>query len=79
MHHYFEANLITVVSHASLSDNINNRGAIRRIAKWAIKLLQFEITYKPRLTIKSQALADFIVWSGRRHNRFRNMSISSIS
>ena len=30
------------------------------IAKWAIELLPFDITYKPRRAIKSQALADFI-------------------
>ena len=29
-------------------------------AKWAIKLLPFDITYKPRRAIKSQVLADFV-------------------
>ena len=33
----------------------------RCIAKWAIELLPFEITYKPRRAIKSQVLADFVV------------------
>ena len=31
-----------------------------RIAKWAIELLPFDITYKPRWAIKLQVLADFI-------------------
>ena len=31
-----------------------------RIAKWAIELLPFDITYKPRRAIKSQVLADFV-------------------
>ena len=30
------------------------------IAKWAIELLPFDITYKPRRAIKSQVLADFV-------------------
>ena len=30
-----------------------------QIAKWAIELLPFDITYKPRRAIKSQVLADF--------------------
>ena len=30
------------------------------IAKWAIDLLPFDITYKPRRAIKSQVLADFV-------------------
>ena len=31
-----------------------------RIAKWAIEILPFDITYKPRRAIKSQVLADFV-------------------
>ena len=31
-----------------------------RITKWAIELLPFDITYKPRRAIKWQVLADFI-------------------
>ena len=31
-----------------------------RIAKWAIMLLPFNITYKPQRAIKSQVLADFV-------------------
>ena len=31
-----------------------------QIAKWAIELLPFDITYKPRRAIKSQELADFV-------------------
>ena len=31
-----------------INDIINNRDATGRIAKWAIELLPFDITYKPR-------------------------------
>ena len=31
------------------------------MAKWAIELLPFEISYKPRSAIKSQAIVDFLV------------------
>lgn len=50
-----------VVSHAPLSDIINNKDATGRMAKWAIKLLSFKINYKPCSTIKSHAIANFIV------------------
>ena len=50
-----------MLSEVPLNDIINNRDAIGRIAKWAIELLSFDITYKPRRAIKSQVLADFIV------------------
>ncbi|XP_038982200.1 uncharacterized protein LOC120110682 [Phoenix dactylifera] len=32
-----------------------------RIAKWAVELEKFDLEYRPRPTIKAQALADFIV------------------
>ena len=49
-----------VASEVPLNDIINNRDATGRIAKWAIELLPFDITYKPRQTIKSEVLADFV-------------------
>ena len=36
-------------------------GRLRRVAKWAIQLAGHTILYEPRTTIKSQALADFLV------------------
>ena len=35
--------------------------AIGRMVQWAIKLNQFDIEYHPRIAIKAQALANFIV------------------
>ena len=32
-----------------------------RLVQWAIKLNQFDVEYRPRLAIKAQVLADFIV------------------
>ena len=58
--HYFQAHPITVVSSFPLSEVINNRDATGRIAKWAMELMAFDISYTPRTAIKSQALADFV-------------------
>jgi hypothetical protein len=44
-----------------LGDILKNKEASGRIGKWAAELLQFDITYVPRTSIKSQALADFMV------------------
>ena len=49
-----------MASEVPLNDIINNHDATRRIAKWAIELLPFDITYKPRRAIKSQVLAGFV-------------------
>ena len=60
LRHYFQEHPIIVVSKTPLSDIINNSDATRRVAKWGIELAAFEITYKRRDAIKSQALADFV-------------------
>ena len=60
LRHYFQECSITVAYEVPLNDIINNRDATGRIAKWAIELLPFDITYKPRRAIKSQVLADFV-------------------
>ena len=35
--------------------------AAGRMVQWAIELSQFDIDYRPRMAIKAQALADFVV------------------
>ena len=58
--HYFQECSITMASEVPLYDIINNSDTTGQIAKWAIELLPFDITYKPRRAIKSQVLADFV-------------------
>ena len=66
-----------VVSKAPLGDIINNADATGRVAKWGIELAAFDISYKPRTAIKSQALTDFIAdWTEAMEN-FRSRSIGS--
>lgn len=48
LRHYFQECSITVAFELPLNDIINNCDATGRIAKWAIELLSFDITYKPR-------------------------------
>ena len=60
LRHYFQEYSITVASEVPLNDIINNRDTTGRIAKWAIELLPFDITYKPWRAVKSQVLADFV-------------------
>ena len=51
--HYFDAHPITVVTSFLLGEIINNRDVIGRIAKWALELMAYGITYVPRTSIKS--------------------------
>ena len=59
--HYSREHLIKVMCTAPLSEIIGNKESTGRVAKWAIELAAYSIQYDPRLTIKSQALADFLV------------------
>src|SRR6266542_4376710 len=58
--HYFQAHSISVVTSFSISDILHNRDATGRIAKWAVELGSFELSFQPRMAIKSQALVDFL-------------------
>jgi hypothetical protein len=43
--HYFESHPVTVVSSFPLGEVIQNRNTTRRIAKWALELMDERITY----------------------------------
>nr|ABA92237.1 retrotransposon protein, putative, Ty3-gypsy subclass [Oryza sativa Japonica Group] len=58
--HYFQSHSVTVVTSFPLGDILHNREANGRIAKWALELMSLDISFKPRTSIKSQALADFV-------------------
>lgn len=58
--HYFLGHPIIVVSSAPLGDITQNREATGRVAKWAIELGPHGLKYMSQITIKSQALVDFI-------------------
>src|SRR5207253_1605523 len=58
--HYFQAHPISVVTSFPIGEILHNRDAIGWIAKWAVELGSFELTFQPRTAIKSQALIDFI-------------------
>jgi hypothetical protein len=44
-----------------LVDILHNQDATGRISKWAVELGALTLDFKPRKTIKSQALVDFMV------------------
>jgi hypothetical protein len=58
--HYFLAHTVRVVSDRSLARVLQSREATRRIAQWAVEIIQYDVEFVPRWAIKSQALADFI-------------------
>jgi hypothetical protein len=61
LRHYFQESLIFVLTNYPLGDILHNRDATGRISKWAVELGALNIDFKPRTTIKSQALVNFMV------------------
>jgi hypothetical protein len=65
LRHYFEAHKIRITTGRGLGDLFRNPEASIRIAKWAVELSSYNITFKPRIAINSHVLADFTVdWTG---------------
>jgi hypothetical protein len=60
LRHYFQQYSITVVTDYPLGDILRNQDATGRISKWSVELGALNIDFKPRTTIKSQALVDFM-------------------
>nr|ABA97712.1 retrotransposon protein, putative, Ty3-gypsy subclass [Oryza sativa Japonica Group] len=58
--HYFQGHSVTVVTSFPLGNILHNREANVRITKWALELMSLDISFKPRTSIMSQALADFV-------------------
>jgi ribonuclease HI len=59
--HYFDGYRVVVMTNFSLGDIIRNKEANRLIVKWAMELCPYLIEFQGHMTIKSQALVDFIV------------------
>ncbi|GJY32392.1 reverse transcriptase domain-containing protein [Tanacetum coccineum] len=57
---YFQAHPIKVITNNPIGQVLNNSGASRRLAKWAVELGAYGITYVPRVEIKGRVLADFL-------------------
>ncbi|KAJ9536181.1 hypothetical protein OSB04_un000641 [Centaurea solstitialis] len=59
LRHYFESHHIIVVTNYPLKTVLRKPKLTGRLAKWSIYLSGFDIEFKPKTAIKSQALADF--------------------
>ena len=61
LRHYLLAHSVRLISRADPLKYIMSKPVLTgRLAKWALMLQEFEITYVPQKAIKGQALADFL-------------------
>ena len=61
LRHYFKYYKIAMATEFPLGDILRNKEANGYIVKWAVELDTYSIKFRSRPTIKSQALADFVV------------------
>ena len=58
--HYFQAHTVYVLTGYHLQLLLKRFDFMGRIAKWGTRLGAFDISYKPRNSVKGQVLADFM-------------------
>ena len=58
---YFQAHSIIVLTDQPLKVILMSPNTFGQVAKWAIRLGEFDISFHPRSALKAQVIADFIV------------------
>ena len=61
---YFQAHQIPIFTTYPITAMLQKTNLSRRLLKWAVELSEYRIRFKPRITIKAQALADFVTKLG---------------
>ncbi|GJZ00596.1 reverse transcriptase domain-containing protein [Tanacetum coccineum] len=58
---YFQAHPIIVITYQPIQQVLSRLEVAGKLQKWSIKLEEYAIHYRPRVSVKGQILADFIV------------------
>ncbi|GJT79210.1 reverse transcriptase domain-containing protein [Tanacetum coccineum] len=58
---YFQAHPIIVIAYQPIQQVLSRLKVAGRLQKWSIELGEYAIHYRPRVSVKGQILADFIV------------------
>ncbi|RVW59343.1 hypothetical protein CK203_091078 [Vitis vinifera] len=69
---YFQGYPVVVLTDQPLRNILHKPDLIGRILQWAIELSEFGIEFQPRLSMKGQVMADFVLEYARRPNQHRN-------
>ena len=58
---YFQTHTIEVPTEYLMKQVLHKPETSGSLMKWAIELSEFDIRYKPKIAIKGQVLADFVM------------------
>ncbi|GJW26511.1 reverse transcriptase domain-containing protein [Tanacetum coccineum] len=58
---YFQTHPIIIITDQPIKQVLSKPEIAGRLQKWSIKLGEYDIQYRPRISVKGQILADFIV------------------
>ncbi|GJU11861.1 reverse transcriptase domain-containing protein [Tanacetum coccineum] len=61
LNRYFQAHPIIVIMDQPIQQVLSRLEVAGRLQKWSIKLGEYAIHYRPRVSVKGQILADFII------------------
>ncbi|RVW60099.1 Gypsy retrotransposon integrase-like protein 1 [Vitis vinifera] len=63
---YFQAHLVVVLTDQPLRNILHKPDLTGRMLQWAIELSEYGIEFQPRLSMKGQVMADFVLEYSRR-------------
>nr|CAN71502.1 hypothetical protein VITISV_021013 [Vitis vinifera] len=66
LHPYFQAHPVIILTDQPLRNILHKLDLTRRILQWAIELSEFGIEFQPRLSMKGQVMADFVLEYSRK-------------
>nr|CAN79683.1 hypothetical protein VITISV_011289 [Vitis vinifera] len=72
---YFQAHPVIVLTDQPLRNILHKPDLIGRMLQWAIELSEFGIEFQPRLSMKGQVMADFVLEYSRRPSQHDESTI----
>ena len=58
---YFQAHLIVILTDQPLKAILRSPDTSNRVAKWTVRLGEFDISFHSRSALKAQVITDFII------------------